>query len=446
MMRLLFTCMGTSEPVRGYHDGPMLHIIRHYRPEVICVFLSGEAAALDGCGARLDTVLSHIQNNWGGYSPELRVVRTQIDDPSDMDAVGAPITEAVAALTAEFPDGEVLLNLSSGTPQMKIALAFLAADLRRSMRGIQVKNFERASGTTERTNAPDYSVADELECNEDEAPDAPNRCSEPELMHLQRQKIKEQILTLLETRDYSAICAMKNTMPEQLKALVGHLDARDRMQDKAARNFAQNLKLPFSLYPIRTGAPRSDYAEVSEAYLVLLNRSHRQQYEEMILRLNPLVVRLELQLLKTVLAEQNLCLDDVISRPYSRRPRFVPDMLATKLPEVYRGVCAYFGDPLRESDVSMELCYRILENLPNVPAEALTVLKSCNLLNESCRNELAHQLTAVTAEQITAACGMQPAQLLSQVGKLIAAIYPECDPALFTIYKRCGDYIKSRIL
>ena len=143
-MKLLFTCMGTSDPVRGYHDGPMLHIIRHYRPEVICVFLSGEAAALDGCGARLDTVLSHIQNNWGGYAPELRVVRTQIDDPSDMDAVGAPITEAVAALTEEFPDGEVLLNLSSGTPQMKIALAFLAADLRRSMRGIQVKNFERA--------------------------------------------------------------------------------------------------------------------------------------------------------------------------------------------------------------------------------------------------------------------------------------------------------------
>ena len=47
MMRLLFTCMGTSDPVRGYHDGPMLHIIRHYRPELICVFLSGEAAALD---------------------------------------------------------------------------------------------------------------------------------------------------------------------------------------------------------------------------------------------------------------------------------------------------------------------------------------------------------------------------------------------------------------
>lgn len=69
---------------------------------------------------------------------------------------------------------------------------------------------------------------------------------------------------------------------------------------------------------------------------MLLNRSHRQQYEEMILRLNPLVVRLELQLMKTVLAGKNLRLEDVIDRPYSRRPRFVPDMLANKLPEVYK--------------------------------------------------------------------------------------------------------------
>ena len=237
-----------------------------------------------------------------------------------MDAVGAPITEAVAALTAEFPDGEVLLNLSSGTPQMKIALAFLAADLRRSMRGIQVKNFERASGTTERTNAPDYSVADELECNEDEAPDAPNRCSEPELMHMQRQRAKEQLLTLLDVRDYSAIYTMKN-LPNQLKALIGHLDARDKMQSEAARNYAQNLKLPFSLYPVRTGAPRSDYAEVSEAYLVLLNRSHRQQYEEMILRLNPLVVRLELQLMKTVLAGKNLRLGEKLTHMGQRTTR-----------------------------------------------------------------------------------------------------------------------------
>lgn len=78
--------------------------------------------------------------------------------------------------------------------------------------------------------------------------------------------------------------------------------------------------------------------------------------------------------------------------------------------------------------------------------DCFDILNRCNQLNESCRNELAHQLSAVTAEQIHAACGMQPAQLLNKLGSLIALSYCECDPELFTIYKRCSDYIKSKIL
>lgn len=184
-------------------------------------------------------------------------MRTQIEDPSDMDAVGAPITEAVAKLVEEFPDSELLLNLSSGTPQMKIVLSFLAADVRLNARGIQVKNFERASGTTERTNAADYSVEDELECSEDEAPGAPNRCSEPELMHMQRQRAKEQLLALLDVRDYSAIYTMKN-LPSQLKALIGHLDARDQLQGRGGAQFcAESEAAVFSVScPRRRAAQR----------------------------------------------------------------------------------------------------------------------------------------------------------------------------------------------
>ena len=53
--------MGTSDPVRGYRDGPMLHILRHYRPDIAVVFLSGEAAALNDCDARVETVIEFIK-------------------------------------------------------------------------------------------------------------------------------------------------------------------------------------------------------------------------------------------------------------------------------------------------------------------------------------------------------------------------------------------------
>ena len=31
-MKILFTPAGDTDPVRGYHDGGMLHILRHYAP------------------------------------------------------------------------------------------------------------------------------------------------------------------------------------------------------------------------------------------------------------------------------------------------------------------------------------------------------------------------------------------------------------------------------
>ena len=42
-MRVLFTPVGDTDPVRGYHDGGMLHILRHYAPvDRVFVFLTKE--------------------------------------------------------------------------------------------------------------------------------------------------------------------------------------------------------------------------------------------------------------------------------------------------------------------------------------------------------------------------------------------------------------------
>lgn len=447
MENILFTCMGTSDPVRGYRDGPMLHILRMYRPEKVLIFLTAESAGLNSRGNRIEAVRRHMKNNWEGYTPEIETVCTDILDPSDIDAVAAKMEEQLYRLIKTCPQSRLILNLSSGTPQMKQVLAMFATDVRYpNAIGVQVKNPEKAAGSTERTNTSGYSVEDELECNEDEAADAANRCSEPELLYHKRRQAIEQILILLRQRDYSAIYSMKNAMPDRIKALVGHLEARDRLQDTEARQRAQNLNLPFRLYPLNAAKPSRDYSLISEVYLVLLNRLHRQQYEELVLRLNPLVVKLQLRQMDIALREMGVRTEAVISKPYSERPRFYPDMLRNALPQVYDRVEQGFGAALREGDVSIELCGRILHELDGVDKEHLAVLDACQKLNESCRNALAHQLTALTAEQLRDACGMEPAQLLRRLGELIAALYPECDKSLFTVYKRCGDYIRDSLI
>ena len=40
--RVLFSCVGSTDPVRGFRDGGLMHIMRHYRPQIVCLFLSAE--------------------------------------------------------------------------------------------------------------------------------------------------------------------------------------------------------------------------------------------------------------------------------------------------------------------------------------------------------------------------------------------------------------------
>ena len=42
MKRILFSCVGSTDPVRGLRDGSMLHIMRHYRPDKVVLYLSAE--------------------------------------------------------------------------------------------------------------------------------------------------------------------------------------------------------------------------------------------------------------------------------------------------------------------------------------------------------------------------------------------------------------------
>ena len=168
MKRILLSCLGTSDPVRGEHDGPMLHILRHYRPDAAFLILSAEIGGFDRNDGRFEKTRAWISAHWGGYSPVFRYFKLDVTDAHDMDAVDRPLQEVLAALVAEYPGAEVLFNITSGTPQMQIVLSQMAMDTRYRGRGIQVSNYEGKAGTSQRTNDREYDIELELACNENE--------------------------------------------------------------------------------------------------------------------------------------------------------------------------------------------------------------------------------------------------------------------------------------
>lgn len=67
--QVLLSFLGTTDPIRGERDGAMLHILRHYRPEVVCLLFTPEVRKLAEADERYEKVFFHLKSHWDGYAP-----------------------------------------------------------------------------------------------------------------------------------------------------------------------------------------------------------------------------------------------------------------------------------------------------------------------------------------------------------------------------------------
>ncbi|WP_415859824.1 type III-A CRISPR-associated CARF protein Csm6, partial [Mycobacterium tuberculosis] len=114
---ILFSPIGTADPITALGDGPMLHIVRHYRPIVVVLFLSAEIAAFENADRRYSAAITRL-------APETDVRIVTYTNPSvhRFDLFVPVFRNHLVELSAEFPDRTILLNTSSGTPAMQAAL------------------------------------------------------------------------------------------------------------------------------------------------------------------------------------------------------------------------------------------------------------------------------------------------------------------------------------
>lgn len=452
MVDVLFSCAGTTDPVRSMYDGGMLHIMRHYRPSKVYLFLSDEIAKAEQRDQRFEKAFRYAAEKWD-YKFEWHKEVTDIVNVADLDAVSEPLNVYFRRVVAENPGCRVLINLSSGTPQMQIVLAQLALSIQVPVLGVQVLNPEKRSGDSQRTNDKKYNVDDALESNMDDEPDAPNRCVEPKLLAMQRDRQLAQIRSLLTRRDYSALAAMNLELSPELAQLVHHLAARNELQlDKAAK-LARGLKLPFKLYPALK-AVDEQYRQLSEYYLLLRNLQKTQRYTEFVLRMNPFLTQLLLRLIE----QQLPCpLSDILEPRQNKRIILSPTAMQRRIPSIKQALEQAIGRELNAErdgprDFSLFVGIPLLRVLGGLTPALLDVLDGCEALNRAQRNVAAHQLHAVTEEQIYEDCCDSHAQhygstrLVQAFGQMLKRAYPDvCDAELFSVYDRCEDYIIQQL-
>ena len=376
-MRILFTPAGDTDPVRGCHDGAILHILRHYPADKVILFLTKD--------------MEEKENERHCYTRGIASVAPDVT----VEILRSGITDA-------HPETEWLLNVSSGTPQIKTVMALLALDYPRT-KAIQVSSPERKSN---RDNKP-CETADKhvemLDCNLDAEPGAVNRCEEPPLLLLKRHSLLRQVTSLVRNYEYAGALQIvrqnKNCFSPISEKLLQHATLRrDLMWKEANKVIAQ-----YEGKPLIEGA-----GDFSEYFQVMEMRQRKKQYPEFIVKLSPILASLGMQYIQKI---PGFTLSEIGYWKKDRAGHQIFFIDRERMKQNWRGLVSYlenaFGGMLRPGPIYFSLIVLISEYLEegklhgNEKHSRITRLfKELRSVEESVRNPIAHEITNMSDERI----------------------------------------------
>jgi CRISPR type III-A/MTUBE-associated protein Csm6 len=409
---ILFSPLGMTDPIRGFRDGAMLHICRVYQPEKVYLYMTQEICNFDALDNRYEITLQKLARSLGITIATRKIKREKIDNPQTFDSFFEEFNNNILHILAQNPDYSLLINLSSGTPQMKSALQILCALSDRPYLPLQVTSPEKKSNLEAPVRA-EYDIEAEWELNLDNSPAAfVNRCivvtQKNYLAILQTEVIKKHILSY----DYSAALVAA----AQIKGFIDPLGYK--LLQAANFRYSLNLKKldaldleDYELYPVK-----SSYLKNLFEYLLILQlKLKKGELGDFIRGLSPAIADLfELCLAK-------VCRLDIHRRcekrgaakiPYLVREKLKPEELAA-LEEDFHS--EYRTVPLSSANMRPLIVYYCKKGQTGESADKLDKIigltKKIRDFEEQIRNIVAHEIVEINDGWIYARTGFTASQL-----------------------------------
>lgn len=192
-MKILISAVGDTDPIRNFHDGPLLHIVRVYRPEKIVLVHSERSLTKHD---KLVKALKSIKD----YSPEI------IQDggvlPDAQVAIFDEMYDTVSSIVKKYiSDDEIILNISSATPQIISAMFAVNRISDFNVTAVQVLTPQHKSNEGLRhDNQEDIDTL--IETNLDNQSDYENRTLEDTGMKFSLDLTKRNLKALIDNYDY----------------------------------------------------------------------------------------------------------------------------------------------------------------------------------------------------------------------------------------------------
>ena len=219
-MKVLISAVGDTDPIRNFHDGALVHIARKYRPDKIIIIFSERTI---GKKENIEKVLHAIDPE---YVPEI-VIHKPIILNADIYVFDTMYDQFESIIQQYYTkDDELLLNLSSATPQVKAALFIINRLSEINVKAIQVPTpVNDSNENVPHDNVEDIDIL--IDTNEDNVEDFVDRTLEDESEKFLHALMKKTIRDFIKKYDYKASLELSNQLPD----FPGLKDCRKKLQD-----------------------------------------------------------------------------------------------------------------------------------------------------------------------------------------------------------------------
>ena len=434
-MRILFSPLGDTDPVRGCYDGAMLHIVRHYQPERIVLFYTHDMAEKERHDHRYTRAVQRL-------APECQIeeVFTEIRDAHLYESFSRILPQEVLRIRETYPGSTLLLNLSSGTPQMKTVLAMLASDMEHCI-GVQVAAPARHSNRANEATQDAEDIDALLENNFDNEEGAENRCEEPPLSAFHYYAERSRILSLIDSYEYAAagkIARRSALVPSEASLLLSHAERRSMLLTEEAKAVLREYEGK-KLFPF-TGKTE----ELVEYFLMMQIDQETGRLSNLMLRMIPFLYEFlrEYTTKNLTIPIRSLCEPRHGVRLLVRERLTVQEKellaaLDREFPYGYRDqplsfyllslCCTYAGEAQRIRDAKLHTA---------VMAELESIADIRQL-----RNEAAHEIVNVTEDQFRQKVGMGSQEAVSCFCRMLALVYGDKVRAMRSTYRDLNAWI-----
>lgn len=413
--KLLFSPVGGTDPISNFRDGALLHICRVYQPDIVYLYLSKEMCEAQEKDDRYRFCLRKLGEKLNHTFQIITIEKPELEDVQIFDAFILEYRELLKELQKQYPDCEILLNVSSGTPAMKSALQILAATGETKMQPIQVSTPQK--GINPRLeDRENYNVDTYWELNEDNEDGFENRCMESQNFYLVDEIRKETIIKQIRAYDYVAALTIAEEMTEPLSdEILAMLRAASCRLKLNIHGIDQGLK-PYGIQflPIRDDSVRG----IFEYVLNLEIKVKKEEYADFIRAITPVV----LELFKIALKEYGrIDWKQFCYKTKDGRWKWDIDKLKQNA-SVWESLNTGYRNGFSGTDIYADHLLKIMgSSLKN--STMLQLSEEIRKIEANVRNMTAHNLVSVTEAWVKRNCGYTPVEIFELLKQYVKKLH-----------------------